>query len=379
MPVNPQSLLSSLNQQTETLTQRLDALHQHLLVSVPSVDRIACALYEAQDDTLKTFINSTRAGRAISGYEYKLADSASLSALARSGEFRVLDDIAQAIRSDTAHSVWLREQGYQSSFTVPLYDGGQLLGFVFFDSMHGNAFTPEVQRDLVLYSNLIGMAIAGELAAVRAVLEATRVARELAQVRDFETGTHLERMARYSRIIAQAVAPRYGLNDEFVESVYLFSSLHDIGKIGIPDKVLLKPGKLDAEERVVMHTHVDKGVQIIDRIVGTGEHRRLPDSTVLRNIVHCHHEYLDGSGYPRGLRGDAVPVEARIVTVADIFDALTAGRPYKQVWSPTDALGELDRMVAAGQLDPACVQAVHDHLEQILTIRARYTDADVEV
>lgn len=128
-----------------------------------------------------------------------------------------------------------------------------------------------------------------------------------------------------------------------------------------------------------MQTHVDKGVQIIDRIVGTGEHRRLPDSTVLRNIVHCHHEYLDGSGYPRGLRGDAVPVEARIVTVADIFDALTAGRPYKQVWSPTDALGELDRMVAAGQLDPACVQAVHDHLEQILTIRARYTDADVEV
>ncbi|MDV7399628.1 HD domain-containing protein, partial [Arthrospira platensis SPKY1] len=114
------------------------------------------------------------------------------------------------------------------------------------------------------------------------------MARELAEVRDFETGSHLERMARYSRLIARAVAPVYGLNDEFIESVYLFASLHDVGKIGIPDKVLLKPGKLTEEERLVMETHVDKGVQIIDRIVGTGEHQRLPDSAILRNIVHCH-------------------------------------------------------------------------------------------
>ncbi|NIC40935.1 HD domain-containing phosphohydrolase [Aquabacterium sp. A08] len=374
MSPNPQRLLSGLSQHADTLTQRLQTLHQHLLDTVPAVDRIACALYDAQEDTLKTFINSTRAGRAISGYEYKLSDSQALSALARSGEFRVLDDIAQMVQSNTGHAQWLREQGYRSSFTVPLYDGGQLQGFVFFDSLQTGAFSPEVQRDLVLYSNLIGMAIASEFAAVRSVLEATRVARELAEVRDFETGAHLERMARYSRVIALAVALHFGLNDEFVESVYLFSSLHDIGKIGIPDKVLLKPGKLDAAERVVMEGHVDKGVQIIDRIVGTGAHQRLPDSTVLRNIVHCHHEYLDGSGYPRGLRGDAVPVEARIVTVADIFDALTALRPYKQVWTPQAALGELDRMVAAGQLDPACVRAVHEHLPEILAIRERYND-----
>ncbi len=365
----------ALELQADTLTSRLEALHTRLMETVPAVDRIACALYDAGEDLLKTFINSTRTGHAISSYEYKLADSHALSELAASGEFRVLDDIEQALQSNTAHTAWLRSQGYRSSFTVPIYDGGSLTGFVFFDSLQANAFTPHVQRDLVLYTNLISMAIAGELAAVRSVLEATRVARELTEVRDFETGYHLERMARYSRVIAQAVSPLHGRNDEFVESVYLFASLHDIGKIGIPDKVLLKPGRLDPAERVIMETHVEKGVQIIDRIIGTGKQQRLPDSSVLRNIIQCHHEYLDGSGYPNHLQGNAVPLEARIVTVADIFDALTALRPYKRAWTPQQALEELDRMADQGKLDTGCVQAVHTHLDKMLEIFARYADA----
>ncbi|MDP3522641.1 MAG: HD domain-containing phosphohydrolase [Hydrogenophaga sp.] len=371
---HPLFLMMALNPQASSLTRRLEALHDKLLETVPSVDRIACALYDANEDLLKTFINSTRAGKAIAGYEYKLSASQALSALAASGEFRVLDNIEQALQSDTGHTTWLREQGYRSSFTVPIFDGGSLTGFVFFDSMRATAFTAQVQRDLVLYTNLISMAIANELSAVRSVLDATRVARELTEVRDFETGSHLERMARYSRVVAQAVAPGRGLNDEFIESVYLFSSLHDIGKMGIPDSVLLKPGKLDAAERAIMETHVDIGVRIIERIVGAATLRHLPDSLILRNIIHCHHEYLDGSGYPRHLKGDDIPLEARIVTVADIFDALTAARPYKRVWTPTQALDELDRMAEAGQLDRDCVAVVHSHLDQLLAIHNRYQD-----
>ena len=214
---------------------------------------------------------------------------------------------------------------------------------------------------------------------MRTVLETTRVARELTEVRDFETGAHLERMARYSRVIAQAVAPAHGVNDEFVESVYLFSALHDIGKIGIPDSILLKPGRHDAAERMIMETHVEKGCQIIDRIIGMGEKQRLPDSMVLRNIVSCHHEYLDGSGYPRKLRDAAIPLEARIVTVADIFDALTADRPYKTVWSPEMALGELEQMAEAGKLDRDCVRAVREHFAQFVEIRNRYSDEGAAV
>lgn len=358
----------------DTLTERLQQLHERLLETVPAVDRIACTLYDAQADTLKTFINSTRQGQAIAGYEFKLTDSHSLSQLAQTGEFRVLDNIAKTIQSDTAHARWLREQGYQSSFTVPIYDADKLLGFIFFDSMQAAAFTPTVQRDLVLYCSLITMSITNELNAVRSMLEATRVARELTGVRDFETGTHLERMARYSRLIAKSVAPIHGLSDEFVESVYIFASLHDIGKIGIPDRVLLKPGKLNEEETRIMQTHVMKGVQIIDRIVGTSNDRRLPDSNILRNIVLCHHECLDGSGYPQGLTGDAVPMEARVVAVADIYDALTAQRPYKKIWNQDEAFAELARQAAEGKLDPTCVAALEEHATEILDIQARYSD-----
>ncbi len=365
-----------LGLQTTTLTQSLKALHDKLLETVPSIDRIACALYDEKEDILKTFINSTRTGQALVEYEFKLSDSHSLSALAASGDFRVLDNIEHELQSNSAHSIWLREQGYRSSFTVPIYDGGSFSGFVFFDSLQNDAFTPSVQRDLVLYTNLISMAIANELAAVRTILEATRVARQLTGVRDFETGFHLDRMARYSRLIAQTIASSHGLNDEFVESVYLFASLHDIGKIGIPDNILLKPGAFTPAERAVMETHVIKGVQIIDNIMGSGAKARLPDSSILRNIIYCHHELLDGSGYPRQLKGDQIPLEARIVTVADIFDSLTAERPYKKVWSPEQALAELDRMVAAGQLDATCVQAVHRHLPQFIEIRDRYEEAN---
>ena len=111
MSPNPQRLLSGLSQHADTLTQRLQTLHLHLLDTVSAVDRIACALYDAQEDALKTFINSTRAGRAISGYEYKLSDSQALSALARSGEFRVLDDIAQMVREALTGAIAVLNRG----------------------------------------------------------------------------------------------------------------------------------------------------------------------------------------------------------------------------------------------------------------------------
>ncbi|MEY4139301.1 MAG: hypothetical protein RLZZ371_1483 [Pseudomonadota bacterium] len=368
----------TLVENSGSLTERLSTLHDHLLQSVPGVDRIACALYDADRDRLKTFINSTRVGQAISGYEYRLADSLSLSKLAESGQFRVLDEIAVVLGSDTDHSRWLKEQGYRSSFTVPIYDQGKLLGFIFFDSMQPAAFKPEVQRDLVLYTTLITMAITNEMAAVRMVIESARVARELTEMRDFETGTHLERMGRYSRIIARHVAPLRGLNDEFVESVYLFAPLHDIGKISIPDRILLKPGKLDAQERVIMETHVHKGMEIIERIIGRNGLNHFPDSQTLKNIVLCHHEYLDGSGYPHGLDGDQIPLEARIVAVADIFDALTAQRPYKKEWALDNAFVELERLASLGKLDPDCVAALRINAQEVFEVLRRYVDSDAE-
>lgn len=368
----------SLIENSGTLTARLSALHDRLLESVPGIDRIACALYDTDTDRLKTFINSTRNGVALQGYEYQLANSFSLSKLAKSGDFRVLDEIATSIQSNSDHSAWLKRQGYRSSFTVPIYDAGNLLGFIFFDSMAPAVFTPQVQRDLVLYTTLITMSITSEMSAVRMVIESARVARELTEMRDFETGAHLDRMGRYSRIIARSVAQRHGLSDEFVESVFLFAPLHDIGKISIPDSILTKPGKLDPEEHRIMQTHVLKGMQIIERIMGKKGVNQFPASSILRNIVQSHHELLDGSGYPQGLRAEQIPMEARIVAVADVFDALTSRRPYKKEWPVERALEELKGLVALGKIDADCVAALHDHVDEVQEIRIRYTDSDTE-
>ena len=359
-----------------TLTRKLEQLHGRILLTIPVVDRIACAVYDKHEDLLKTFINSTRHGKAITGYEYRLSNSESLSRLARTGEYRVLESIPDSLSPINAHSEWLLKQGYQSSFTVPMNDGKEFLGFIFFDSTQPGAFTPAVQRDLVLYCSLINMTITNELLSLRSLTATAEIARDFSNLRDFETGAHLERMAQYSRLIAREISAAYRLDDEFIEHMFLFAPLHDIGKIGIPDSILLKPGKLTDEERKIMEGHVDKGYDIVKKIIGDAGLGALSDSQVMTNIVYCHHECLDGSGYPRKLKGDEVPVEARIVTVADIYDALTTKRPYKEPWSSEDACKELDRLANLGKLDPHCVKAMRNISADAARIQSRYRDIE---
>jgi len=357
-----------------SVNQRLAALHDRVLQTMPSISRIACALYEQPNDLLKTFINSTREGQALHGYEAKLSDCGDLKQLASNGSYRVIDEIALQVYRGNQHSDWLLSQPYRSSFTVPMYDNGGFLGFIFFDSTQPGYFDARVQRDLLLYCNLINMALSAELSAVRAVLVSAQVAREFVDLRDFETGAHLERMAQYARLIAKGVAVDYQLSDETIEHIYLFAPLHDIGKIGIPDHILLKQGPLTSDERVVMQTHVEKGEQLMQKVIGDFGLHHLPDSEIMHHIVACHHEFLDGSGYPRGLRGDQIPTEARIVTVADIFDALTSQRPYKQPWSVEAALQELRSMADLGKLDRLCVEALAGQLATAQWIARHYVD-----
>lgn len=361
-----------ISQPSPSLSARLSQIHERVLAHIPCVDRLACVIHDADTDMLKTFINSTRAGEPIAGYEFKLSDSASLSRLAASNDVRVIDDIPHAIVPNSKHSNWLLAQGYQSSFTTVLSDQGKFIGFLFANSMQKGAFTLSVQRDLLLFATLVNMSISGELAAIRSITASVEVAKDLANLRDFETGAHLERMARNSRAIARRVAEKHGLNDEFVEHVYFFAPLHDVGKVGIPDEILLKPGKLEPAERDVMRTHVDKGVRIIETILGDFNLAQLPNCSILRNIVLCHHEFLDGSGYPQGLKGDEIPLEARIVTVADIFDALMHRRPYKRQWTFEQAIDELRRMAGAGQLDHDCVEALADARNEVESVLSQY-------
>ena len=359
---------------TTSLSQHLADLHHRILETTPGIERIGCAIYDPAEGMLKTFINSTRNGEPLARYQYPLASSASLSAMARDRSTRRLDNLPQDLDPTTEHSKWVLEMGYRSSFTTPLYYQGQLLAFLFFDVKESDYFTAEVQRELLLFAQVITMAIANELVALRSIMGAVSLAKDFAELRDLETGAHLERMARYSRLLGRAVADERGVSDEFVENLFIYAPLHDIGKIGIPDRVLLKPGPLDADEWEVMKTHTTKGRVMVDTISTELDLTTESANRLMRNIVELHHESLDGSGYPHGLAGDEIPLESRIIAVADIFDALTTVRPYKEAWPADQALAELNRMVHGGKLDPDVVAALERNLEQAILVRDTYLE-----
>lgn len=183
-----------------------------------------------------------------------------------------------------------------------------------------------------------------------------------AEYKDNETGMHVLRMSHFSRALALAI----GCAPEWAEDLLLAAPMHDVGKIGIPDAVLLKPGPLTEEEWKIMRQHPAIGAEIL------GEH----EGGVLqlaRTIALTHHEKWDGSGYPAGLRGADIPLAARIVAIADVFDALTSVRPYKRAWSVDEALAHIQSQ-AGIHFDPELVSVFISLRTQLEEIRQRWKD-----
>ncbi|MBV8679733.1 MAG: response regulator [Aquitalea sp.] len=183
-----------------------------------------------------------------------------------------------------------------------------------------------------------------------------------AEYRDPETGAHLLRMSAYTRLIARQV----GLPLQEQEMLQEAAPMHDIGKVGIPDAILLKPGKLTAEEMAVMRQHPSFGHEIL-----TGSVSPLLQCAAV--VALSHHEKYDGSGYPQGLAGQDIPLWGRIVAIADVFDALTSARPYKKAW-PLDKAREFLISQKNHHFDPECVDALLAVWPEVITIRQQYAD-----
>jgi len=186
-----------------------------------------------------------------------------------------------------------------------------------------------------------------------------------AEYRDNETGYHILRMSEISALLARSL----GWSECDCELMLNASPMHDVGKIGIPDVVLLKPGKLNAEEWEIMKTHSSVGAELLSE-----GHSELLDLASL--IALHHHEKWDGSGYPSGLQGEAIPQAARIVAVADVFDALTSTRPYKKAWPVADAVAHIQQEVGR-HFDPQVVEHFLLCLDEIQKIRDRYVEPGV--
>jgi HD-GYP domain-containing protein (c-di-GMP phosphodiesterase class II) len=357
-----------------TLSGRLRLLHARMQAVVPAVERVAFAVHHPRNDLLSTYVSHSARGESPHFHDQPLAGIPSLRILAERHCCRVIDDMQAELPPLSEHSRWLLDQGWRSSFTAPLFWGDALLGFLFLNAAAVATFTPPVLERLQPHVELLAALLTNELGQLSNLRLAVQLALELTHLRDPETGAHLERVSSYSRLIARIVGPEQGLASDFAEDLYLFASLHDVGKVAIPEAILRKPGPLDSQERQTMDTHVSRGLDVVDQMVRGLHLAASPKLEMLRHVVAGHHELLDGSGYPLGLKAEQISLEARIVAVADIYDALTQNRVYKAAMTPEAAEGILLRMAEAGQLDPRCVQALLQAREPRLAIAAAYRD-----
>ncbi len=194
--------------------------------------------------------------------------------------------------------------------------------------------------------------------------ETLRVLGRNAEYKDPVTGAHISRVANYTKVIANA----YGVPKPMQEIFYFAAPLHDIGKVGISDSIMLKPGKLNEDEWTIMKTHATIGYEILKN----------SKSEYLRSggiIAFTHHEKYDGTGYPKGLKGSAIPIAGRIVALADTFDALTTKRPYKEAWSFNEGV-EYVKNERGKHFDPAIVDAFFSCIDEIKTVYNDFKDSD---
>ncbi|MBV8036671.1 two-component system response regulator [Roseateles sp.] len=224
--------------------------------------------------------------------------------------------------------------------------------------------------------------LSGELDARRREVERLRdttlfVMVSLAEFRDADTGNHIQRTQEYVRTLAQWIAAQpdgpADLTEAAIDELAKAAPLHDIGKVAIPDGVLLKPGRLSPDEWRVMKTHAEHGADLLQRAIDRLGDDAGPMLTFGKQIARHHHEKWDGSGYPDGLAGEAIPLAARLMAVADVYDALISVRPYKKAMTHDEALTFI-RGGAGSHFDPRIVEALDACLEPVRAIASRWAD-----
>lgn len=198
-------------------------------------------------------------------------------------------------------------------------------------------------------------------------LQVVRCLGRAAEYRDEDTGLHIIRMSKISALLGKAA----GMNEAQCEMILNASPMHDVGKIGIPDHILLKPGKFEAEEWAIMKTHSQVGADILEGLEGNDS--ELMD--MAREIALTHHEKWNGKGYPNGLRGEDIPMVGRICALADVFDALTSKRPYKKAWTVEKSL-DLIKSESGEHFDPALVELFVENLSEIVKIKEKYAEPE---
>ncbi len=343
-------------------------------------ERLAVAFVDQSGEVIaETAITTAVEPKIGPGYSMAISQT-SLPAVAKECRVRIIGDLEQHHRMTGSETTRLIiEEGFGSSLTIPLTFGQRCVGFMFLNSRAKNAY----QGFHIPVAERFGASLAGPIYhhyLVQLLLaESSKTFVKAMEHRDNETGDHINRMSLYSAAIARCLVGKPGyaefLGPRQRRELLWYSPLHDIGKVGIPDAVLLKPGALDKEERRIVETHVEIGLSMIGSLdEALSRYLPRPPFTTAVDIVGGHHERWDGTGYPFGKKGTEIPVTARIVAAADILDALTSKRPYKEAWSFDKAFSHLAGL-AGTHLDPAVSAALLECRTELEAISVKYSES----
>jgi len=357
--------------QAGSSTSRLETMLPQLLDifgRVVPCDRVALAFLDQSGSVMaETAVSKGLPILLNAGFTQRLEET-SLGRLVASGEARIISDLEEytATMPSPASELLLRE-GYRSSLTVPLMLGDRCVGFLFLNAAASHAYHTDHLALAERMATILKGALYSDYVLQLLLAETSRAFVRTMEKKDDETSFHIRRMSMYSYRIAVALSKKRefkaALPPRLLRDILWYAPLHDIGKIGVPDAVLFKPGALGPGEWVIMQDHVSMGVAIF-RSLNEGLRVYLPEPPLdtAIDIIQGHHEKWDGSGYPAGLRGSAIPLSARIVAAGDVLDALTSERPYKSAWSFDQAILWMAEQ-SGSHFDPAVVDA-------ILTIRS---------
>lgn len=306
------------------------------------------------------------------GYSTSI-ESTSLGTILESGKERIINNLEEHLKGKPLkeYNRILFEEGIRSSITFPLKSNSKPVGIIFFSSKQKNIYRSEHVEFLKTLANSIALGLEKSILMDNMVISSVQALARLAEQRDPETGEHLYRMSTYSRVIAEILSrhEKYKgvIGFDYINSIERFSPLHDIGKVGIRDEILMKPGKLTGEEFAIMKTHTIYGAWVLK---SSEENMQKSGRSIFKTAIEIaegHHEKWDGSGYPYGRSGTEIPLSARIVAVADVFDALTSKRPYKEPFTYDDSC----RIIIEGagkHFDPDIVDAFIKSNEKIKSI-----------
>ena len=368
------SLYTSINRGA-SVEEMLDYVYKEFRDYLPYT-RIGLALLDFRGSIYSLSVRTGERTDIGIGFVKNLQDT-SLKSIVESGEPRFIRNYQQYLlqhpQSDTTQR--LLQEGICSSLACPLMLDGACTGVLFFSSTQTDAFHQEHLQYAMTLSDNFANAIERQLFNDDLILASITGLARLVEAKDSDTGAHIDRMQNYSRLIAQSIGctERHGAmaNYLFCENIYKFSPLHDIGKVGIADGILLKPARLTPEEFSVMKTHTRIGADILQRANSSmvRAERHFFDMGI--EIAVGHHERFDGSGYPQGLSGESIPLSSRIVIIADVLDALTSKRVYKDAFSITDALQYI-RDESGRMFDPYLVDAMVEQKAEVLGIYKQY-------